>query len=319
MPKFLNRELISIEIREIIKNAHKEVIMVVPYIKTSKELYGLLADAQSRAVEFLIIYREDCVGQQELQKLQSFTNLTLMNHPDVHAKCYLNETKMIISSMNLYDYSERNNREMGVLLDDDFFDSQVFQDALKEIRTIIKASSMQKKSTLVAKDGLQFKILEPKEDLLKECLQVINPIFGHKLFEIQTKYDEPVIVCNPYYEHIAAYLDYDRETDVDENGKIYEIITLRRIAIEFQFSDDRLTKVFKHFWTSFSTHLFDQYNVYWKYNVYWNAGSKLLTMYPNRKKHPQWNDLTFELTVKKFKQGLDLMIDHLKPILRSVK
>jgi len=34
----------------------------------------------------------------------------------LHAKCYINENKAIISSMNLYDYSQTRNVEMGFLI-----------------------------------------------------------------------------------------------------------------------------------------------------------------------------------------------------------
>ena len=34
---------------------------------------------------------------------------------NLHAKCYLNEKKMIITSMNLYEFSQVNNREMAFL------------------------------------------------------------------------------------------------------------------------------------------------------------------------------------------------------------
>ncbi len=33
---------------------------------------------------------------------------------NLHAKCYLNEKAAIITSMNLYDFSQVNNNEMGV-------------------------------------------------------------------------------------------------------------------------------------------------------------------------------------------------------------
>lgn len=52
----------------------------------------------------------------EREKLHSLDNLTIMNHPNVHAKCYLNDSSMIVCSMNLYEYSEKNNREMGFCL-----------------------------------------------------------------------------------------------------------------------------------------------------------------------------------------------------------
>ena len=36
--------------------------------------------------------------------------------PHLHAKCYLNEHAAIITSMNLYEFSQQNNEEMGILV-----------------------------------------------------------------------------------------------------------------------------------------------------------------------------------------------------------
>lgn len=55
------------------------------------------------------------MSERDKQKLKSIDNLNLMNHPNVHAKCHYNENYLLIASMNLYEYSEINNREMGVL------------------------------------------------------------------------------------------------------------------------------------------------------------------------------------------------------------
>ena len=62
---------------------------------------------------------------------------------NLHAKCYLNEQNMIIGSMNLYEFSEKNNREMGVLLSLEG-DNEVFEDAVQEVGSIINAATPQK-------------------------------------------------------------------------------------------------------------------------------------------------------------------------------
>jgi hypothetical protein len=57
---------------------------------------------------------------------------------NLHAKCYLNEKKMIISSMNLYEFSQQNNKEMGILIERaNEADSQVYEDAWKDIESIL--------------------------------------------------------------------------------------------------------------------------------------------------------------------------------------
>ena len=50
----------------------------------------------------------------EKDKFQNFKNIKIYFLNNLHAKCYLNENMALITSMNLYGYSEENNREMGI-------------------------------------------------------------------------------------------------------------------------------------------------------------------------------------------------------------
>lgn len=58
---------------------------------------------------------------------------------NLHAKCYLNEESCIVSSLNLYEFSQVNNNEMGILISKDE-DAQVFKDAYEEAQRIIRIS-----------------------------------------------------------------------------------------------------------------------------------------------------------------------------------
>ena len=119
MAKFLNSNELQSWIPRVIDEAEKELVIIVPFVKTSKSLYQSLYDANERGVETTIVYRENKLPQEERKKLLTLDNLNLLHHPNVHAKCYLNEYFLIVTSMNMYEYSEKNNREMGVLLIDD--------------------------------------------------------------------------------------------------------------------------------------------------------------------------------------------------------
>ncbi len=54
-------------------------------------------------------------------------------------KCYLNESKCIITSMNLYEFSQINNNEMGIYLDKQD-DQAAYKDAYEEVQRIIRIS-----------------------------------------------------------------------------------------------------------------------------------------------------------------------------------
>lgn len=59
--------------------------------------------------------------------------------PYLHAKCYLNEETCIITSLNLYEFSQVNNNEMGVLLTR-ADDAAVYREAYEEALRIIRIS-----------------------------------------------------------------------------------------------------------------------------------------------------------------------------------
>ena len=73
--------------------------------------------------------------------LQGLRFVLLKYNEDLHAKCYVNDSKMVITSLNLYEFSMANNKEMGVLIDkNDPADAQLFEEAFKEVDYINETS-----------------------------------------------------------------------------------------------------------------------------------------------------------------------------------
>jgi hypothetical protein len=58
---------------------------------------------------------------------------------NLHAKCYLNEELCIITSLNLYEFSQVNNNEMGVLIRR-ADDPALYKEAYEEAQRIIRIS-----------------------------------------------------------------------------------------------------------------------------------------------------------------------------------
>lgn len=211
MSKFLNTKQHSEWISRIIDEAERELILLVPYIQLSDQLLKALRYANSRGVETLLIYRESKLSPKEREKLLSISNLNLMHHPNLHAKCYMNENYLIIGSMNLYEYSEKNNREMGVLFSrkpiednqayfDDFED--VFQDAINEIKLIVNSAQMERPSEETVKDGFEFDIIKtPKEWSLETC-KALNAFFVTKTFHVELIDNEHVIKCSNFFDKV---------------------------------------------------------------------------------------------------------------------
>ncbi len=139
MIKFLTTDQISSEITNIIKNAGSQITLITPYLKLSDILVERLKDAGRQGKKINLIYGKDELKPDEKSKLQQLTNLSLYFSKDLHAKCYYNEECMVIASMNLHEYSQGNNWEMGLLIYKEE-DNKLFSEALKEVEVIIRAA-----------------------------------------------------------------------------------------------------------------------------------------------------------------------------------
>lgn len=139
MATFLTTHGTSYHIEKLITGSKKKLVLVSPYLQLSKTFIERLSDAGNRGVKIHIIYGKDELKSNEKQTLSLMTNLSLYYFHNLHAKCYLNESEMVITSMNMYEFSEKNNREMGVLILRKE-DSEVYDDAVLEIQSIIKSS-----------------------------------------------------------------------------------------------------------------------------------------------------------------------------------
>jgi len=104
-------------------------------------LAWLLTYRNSKDKITTVIFGKQELNPDELKFLQGLRFVILKYNEDLHAKCYVNDDKMVITSLNLYEFSMANNKEMGVLIDkNDTADTQLFEDAFKEVDYINQTS-----------------------------------------------------------------------------------------------------------------------------------------------------------------------------------
>lgn len=139
MAKFLRTSGISHKIEEIIINAKDELVIVSPYLKLSNNLYERLKEKSDEGIRINFVYGKSELSTAEQGKIERLRTIKMYYYQNLHAKCYYNEQEMIITSMNLYEFSEKNNREMGIHVDrvNDF---EMYEEAVKEVKSIIAAS-----------------------------------------------------------------------------------------------------------------------------------------------------------------------------------
>lgn len=139
MAEFLTTNGTSYHIENIIIDAKTKLVLVSPYLQISKTFYERLKDASNKGVAIKIIFGKDELKPNEKNSLAELKNVELYFFENLHAKCYFNETKMVITSMNMYEFSEKNNREMGVLIDR-AADKDLFDKAVNETSSIIQSA-----------------------------------------------------------------------------------------------------------------------------------------------------------------------------------
>jgi hypothetical protein len=139
MAEFLTTSGTSHHIENIIIEAKAKLVLVSPYLQLSKTFYERLKDASNKGVQIKIIFGKDELKPNERNSLAELKNVELFFFENLHAKCYFNETRMVITSMNMFEFSEKNNREMGVLIDRNL-DKELFEKAMNETLSIIQSS-----------------------------------------------------------------------------------------------------------------------------------------------------------------------------------
>jgi len=140
MAKFLTTSEITSSIEKIIKTTKSKLVIISPYLKLSPILFERLKDTERNKVSITIIYGKDDLKSDQEELLAKLDNLRLYYYKNLHAKCYFNENQMVITSMNMLEFSEKNNREMGVLISREH-DRELFNQAMDEALSILKAPS----------------------------------------------------------------------------------------------------------------------------------------------------------------------------------
>lgn len=134
MSKFITSSNLDNEIESIIREAKTKLLLISPYINLSDNIKNLLRQKTSHPeLEIIVAFREEWKDEKnrgvnnvetdskyknlkELEVWKTFPNIRLVGLNNFHAKYYANENKGVITSLNLYRYSIKNNIEYGCLI-----------------------------------------------------------------------------------------------------------------------------------------------------------------------------------------------------------
>lgn len=115
MAEFLTTKGVAHRLEQIIMNAHEWLLIISPYLKMHQRIKALLEDRARREIPIVVVYGKKELQPEEKDWLRAISIRTkYLQH--LHAKCYLNENEALLTSMNLYEFSEVNNHEMGIVV-----------------------------------------------------------------------------------------------------------------------------------------------------------------------------------------------------------
>ncbi len=228
---FLDTPLISLYLNRIIKNAKSELVLISPYLQINPLVKGLLEgkDREERdklsvpssggvlagvrnlvepllrpRVDIHVVFGKRNLKPKEREWFESLTSIKISFCKNLHAKCYLNEKWAIVTSMNLHQFSEQNNREMGILVSRQR-DIELYKAIRKEAREIEAESEVVRKPVVVVQNDEDMESSDPAGDLTNSGVTKVG-------FCIRCKIDLPANPAKPYCEpHYRIWERYGNE------------------------------------------------------------------------------------------------------------
>jgi hypothetical protein len=122
MATFLKGSGINTELENIFEEANKQLLLISPFIKLHPKLIDILkTKIENHKLEITLVFgkNEDDISKslrrEDFIFLKEFPNIEIKYEQRLHAKYYANESSALLSSMNLYEFSQNNNIEFGIL------------------------------------------------------------------------------------------------------------------------------------------------------------------------------------------------------------
>lgn len=122
MAQFITGDKLNAAIVDIIEESYIGILLASPYIKLHPRIKdALLKKIEQPDISITILFGKNgnalhkSINQEDFIFLKNFPNIKIFHEERLHAKFYSNEEKFILSSMNLYDFSQNNNIEFGVV------------------------------------------------------------------------------------------------------------------------------------------------------------------------------------------------------------
>ena len=139
MANFLNTSATNYYLEELIKSASDRLILISPFLKINDRVKALLEDKNRLKIDVRIVYGKSELQPEEVNWLKQLTFVRASFCKNLNAKGYINEKACIVTSLNLYEFGQVNNNEMGIYISKDD-DAQMYKETYEEAQRIISIS-----------------------------------------------------------------------------------------------------------------------------------------------------------------------------------
>jgi len=188
MARFLKGDTLNSEVGKILEKAEEQLILISPYIKLYDRYASILKTKISNPkLQITVVFGKNenditkSIKKDDVEFFKQFPNIEIRYEKRLHAKYYANEKASILTSMNLYSFSQENNIEAGILsqpsvignisnkINDDSFDNEsknYFDTVICQSELLYKKEPVFSKGTL----GLGKKLIDTdvKVDLISD-------------------------------------------------------------------------------------------------------------------------------------------------------
>lgn len=122
MATFLTGNELNAQLENLFEYADEYIILISPYIKLHERYASALqAKKDNPNLKIIVVFGKNendfskSMKQEDFNFFKDFPNIEIRYEKRLHAKYYANESSAILTSMNLYNFSQDNNIEAGVL------------------------------------------------------------------------------------------------------------------------------------------------------------------------------------------------------------
>ncbi len=133
MIKYLTTQGVNYYLENLLKNATTRIVLISPYIQLQKRIQTLLKEKKEGAVHIDMVCRK-----KDLKEDLTNYATNILDVPTLHAKCYMNESEVIITRLNIYEFSQQNNEEMGIYIKNEDAGVELYREIASDVSRLCK-------------------------------------------------------------------------------------------------------------------------------------------------------------------------------------